>query len=179
MTVIFTETELAGAWVIELDRREDARGFFARAWCEDEFSQHGWDTRVVQCNLSHNERRGTVRGMHYQVPPHAEVKVVRCTRGAVYDVIVDLRRESPTYGRWLGVDLSAENGRALYVPEGFAHGYQALEDGTETYYQVSGFYAPGAERGLRWNDPALGIEWPLPDEAFLSEKDGTWPDFEP
>ena len=179
MTVIFRETELAGAWVIELDRREDARGFFARTWCEDEFSQHGLDTRVVQCNLSHNERRGTVRGMHYQLPPHAEVKVVRCTRGAVYDVIVDLRRESPTYGRWIGVELSAENGRALYVPEGFAHGYQALENGTETYYQVSTFYAPGAERGLRWDDPALGIDWPLPDEAFLSEKDGTWPDFEP
>jgi dTDP-4-dehydrorhamnose 3,5-epimerase len=179
VTVIFTETELAGAWTIDLDRREDPRGFFARAWCQEEFAQHGLETRVVQCNLSHNERRGTVRGMHYQVPPHAEVKVVRCTRGSVYDVIVDLRPESPSYGRWIGVELSAENGRALYVPEGFAHGYQALEDETETYYQVSEFYAPGAERGLRWDDPAFAITWPLPDDAFLSEKDRTWPDFGP
>ncbi len=176
--MIFTETELPGAYTIDIDPREDERGFFARAWCAEEFAQYDLVTRVAQSNVSYNARRGTLRGMHYQVPPHAEVKIVRCTRGAIYDVIVDLRPESSTRRRWIGVELSADNRRMLYVPEGFAHGFQTLEDDTEAFYQVSEFYAPGAERGLRWNDPALGIEWPLPDDPIVSEKDHTWPDFE-
>lgn len=173
--MIFTETDLQGAYVVDLERREDERGFFARAWCRNEFVEAGLSPDLVQCNISYNRRRATVRGMHYQLPPHAEVKLVRCTRGAVYDVIVDLREGSPTYRRWLGVELSAANGRALYVPEGFAHGYQTLADETETFYQVSAFYTPGAERGLRWNDPAIGIRWPLPDDPVISEKDRSWP----
>lgn len=173
----FTETELPGAFVIELERREDERGFFARAWCEQEFAENGLDTRISQSNLSYNQRAGTLRGMHYQAPPHAEVKLVRCTRGAVYDVIVDLRPASSTYMRWIGVELSAENGRALYVPEGFAHGYQTLADDTETYYQVSAPYAPTAERGVRWDDPAFGIDWPPADDRVISTKDRAWPDY--
>jgi dTDP-4-dehydrorhamnose 3,5-epimerase len=175
--VIFTELELAGAYVLDLERREDERGFFARAWCANELAEHGLETRLAQANVSFNRLKGTVRGMHLQEPPHAEVKLIRATRGAVYDVIVDVRPDSPTRGRWAGVELSAENGRALYVPEGFAHGYQTLENGTETFYLVSEFYAPGAERGLRWDDPRLGIEWPQPGGAIVSEKDRSWPDW--
>jgi dTDP-4-dehydrorhamnose 3,5-epimerase len=175
----FTETELPGAFVIDLERLEDERGFFARAWCEEELASQGLSTRVSQCNLSFNERRGTLRGMHYQAPPHAEVKVIRCTRGAVYDVIVDVRPESDTYTRWIGIELTAENRRLLYVPEGFAHGYLTLEDETETFYQVSEPYTPDAERGVRWNDPAFGIEWPEAGELVISEKDRGWPDFRP
>jgi dTDP-4-dehydrorhamnose 3,5-epimerase len=175
----FTETELAGAYVIDLERREDERGFFARAWCEEEFAAQGLDTRMSQCNLSFNERRATLRGMHYQAAPHAEVKVVRCTRGAVYDVIVDLRPQSPTYRRWTAVELTAGNRRLLYVPEGLAHGYQTLEEETETFYQVSVPYTPAAERGVRWDDPAFGIEWPEAEERVISEKDRSWPDFVP
>jgi dTDP-4-dehydrorhamnose 3,5-epimerase len=134
---------------------------------------------VAQCNISFNERRGTLRGLHYQVPPHAEVKVIRCTSGAVFDVIVDLREGSETYTRWIGVELSAENRRMLYVPEGFAHGYLTLADETETFYQVSMPYAPDAERGARWDDPAFGIEWPQAGELVISEKDRRWPDFHP
>lgn len=174
----FTETDLAGAFVIDLERHEDERGFFARAWCEREFADHGLDTRVSQCNVSFNEHRGTLRGLHYQVSPHAEVKLVRCTRGAVYDVIVDLRPESATYTRWVGVELTAENRRMLYVPEGFAHGYVTLVDATETFYQVSVPYAPEAERGARWDDPAFGIEWPQTEGLVMSAKDRSWPDFE-
>ncbi len=175
--MIFTETDLPGAYVLDLERREDDRGFFARAWCATELGDHGLETRLVQANVSFNERKGTLRGMHMQVAPHAEVKLIRATRGSVYDVIVDLRPDSPTFRRWTGVELSAVNGRALYVPEGFAHGYQTLEDGSETFYLVSEFYAPDAERGLRWNDPAFGIEWPDPEQAILSEKDASWPDW--
>ena len=175
----FTETELPGAFVVELERREDERGFFARAWCEREFAEHGLDTRVSQCNVSFNERRATLRGLHYQVAPHAEVKLIRCTRGAVYDVIVDLRPESATYTRWIGVELNEENSRLLYVPEGFAHGYLTLADRTETFYQVSVPYARDAERGARWDDPAFGIEWPQTEGLVMSEKDRSWPDFEP
>jgi dTDP-4-dehydrorhamnose 3,5-epimerase len=174
--VIFTPTELDGAFVIDLEPKADERGLFARAWCEEELGRQGLDTRVAQCNLSCNHRRGTLRGLHYQAPPHAEVKLVRCTRGAVYDVIADLRPESRTYLRWIGVELSADNRTAIYVPEGFAHGYQTLTDDAETYYQVSVPYAPSAERGVRWDDPALAIDWPLPD-PILSEKDSAWPDF--
>jgi dTDP-4-dehydrorhamnose 3,5-epimerase len=177
--MLFTETELPGAFVIDLERREDERGFFARAWCQEEFRAHGLDTRVSQCNVSFNERAATLRGLHYQMAPHAEVKLVRCTRGAVYDVIVDLRPESEMYTRWVAVELSEENRRMLYVPEGFAHGYLTLADATETFYQVSVPYAPGAERGARWNDPAFGIEWPQSDRLVISEKDRSWPDFEP
>jgi dTDP-4-dehydrorhamnose 3,5-epimerase len=175
----FAETELPGAFVIDLERREDERGFFARAWCERELAEHGLDTRVSQCNLAFNERRGTLRGLHYQVAPHAEVKLVRCTRGAVYDVIVDLRPESATYTRWIGVELTEDNRRMLYVPEGFAHGYLTLADATETFYQVSVPYTPDAERGARWDDPAFGIEWPQTEGLVMSDKDRSWPDFEP
>ena len=175
--MIFTETELPGAYVLDLERREDDRGFFARAWCVNELGEHGLVTRIVQANVSFNNRKGTLRGMHMQVAPHAEVKVIRATRGSILDVIVDLRPGSPTFKRWTGVELSAANGRALYVPEGFAHGYQTLEDDTETFYLVSEFYAPDAERGLRWDDPAFGIEWPDPEGAILSEKDASWPDW--
>lgn len=175
--MIFTETELPGAFVIDLERREDERGFFARAWCAREFSEHGLSTELVQANLSFNVRKGTLRGMHFQVEPHAEAKVVRCTRGAIYDVLIDLRPESNTYTRWVGIELDADARRAVYVPEGFAHGYQTLGPDTETFYQVSAYYAPEAEGGVRWDDPAFGIEWPDATNAFLSEKDMNWPDF--
>jgi dTDP-4-dehydrorhamnose 3,5-epimerase len=176
--MIFTETELRGAYVIDLDRREDERGFFARAWCADELAARGLSARIAQCNVSYNGSEGTLRGMHYQAAPHGEVKLVRCTRGAIYDVIVDLRRDSTTYKHWTGVTLSAENRRALYVPEGFAHGYQTLEAGTETFYFVSEFYAPEAERGVRWDDPAFAIRWPDTERRTISEKDRSWPDYE-
>ena len=174
--MIFTETELPGAYVLDLERREDQRGFFARTWCIDELGERGLETRIVQASVSFNTRKGTLRGLHMQGPPHEEAKVVRATRGSVLDVIVDLRPESPTYRRWTGVELSAANGRALYVPKGFAHGFQTLEDDTETLYLISEFYAPQAERGLRWNDPAFGIQWPDPEHAILSDKDASWPD---
>ena len=177
--MIFTPTELEGAWIVDVEPRADERGFFARAWDRLEFAERGLATELAQCNLSFNHRRGTLRGMHYQAAPHAEVKLIRCTRGAIYDVIVDLRPDSPTRARWVGVELTADNRRALYVPEGFAHGYQTLVDGTETYYHVSAFYAPSAERGVRWNDPAFAIEWPEPDPPVMSEKDRTWPDYRP
>lgn len=178
--MLFTETELPGAWIIDLERREDPRGFFARAWDEQELGARGLSTRVVQCNLSWNAKAGTLRGLHFQRAPHAEVKLIRCTRGAIWDVIADVRPGSPTYRRWIGVELTAENRRTLYVPEGFAHGYQTLADDTETYYQVSAYYAPEAEGGIRWDDPALGIEWPDADgERVISDKDLAWPAFRP
>jgi dTDP-4-dehydrorhamnose 3,5-epimerase len=176
--VIFTETELPGAFVIDLERREDERGFFARSWCANEYAEHGLRTDLVQANVSFNPRPWTLRGMHFQRAPHAEVKVVRATRGAIYDAIIDLREGSPTFKRWLGVELTEDNGRALYVPEGFAHGYQTLVPDTEVHYLVTEFYTPSAEGGVRWNDPAFGIEWPDPHNAFLSEKDASWPDYE-
>jgi dTDP-4-dehydrorhamnose 3,5-epimerase len=177
--MIFTETKLAGAFLVDLERREDERGYFARAWCSDEFAERGLSADVVQCNISYNERRATLRGMHFQAAPHAEAKVIRCTRGAIYDVIVDLRPDSATHARWVGVELSAENGRALYVPEGFAHGYQTLVDATETYYHVSERYTPSAEGGVRWDDAAFGIEWPHPEPSVISPKDAAWPDYRP
>jgi dTDP-4-dehydrorhamnose 3,5-epimerase len=175
--VIFDETRLPGAYTIDLERREDPRGFFARTFCANEFAEHGLNTRIVQANLSWNPRQGTLRGMHFQRAPHAEVKVVRATRGAIRDVIIDLRPESPTFKEWIAVDLTAENGRALYVPEGFAHGFQTLVPDCEVHYLVTEFYTPEAEGGVRWDDPAFGIEWPDPENAFLSEKDAAWPDF--
>lgn len=176
--MIFTATELPGAVLVDLDTRDDERGFFARAWCRREFEENGLDPELVQCNVSYNHRNGTLRGMHFQVEPYGEVKLVRCTRGAVYDVIIDLRAGSPTYKKWIGVELTADNRRMLYVPEGFAHGYQTLADATEVFYQVSEFYSPDAERGLRWNDPAFAVEWPEADPRIISEKDQSWPDFD-
>jgi dTDP-4-dehydrorhamnose 3,5-epimerase len=169
----FTETKLAGAFVIELERREDDRGYFARAFCQDEFAAHGLNTRIAQANVAFNRRKGTLRGMHFQFPPAAESKLVRCTRGAIVDKIVDLRPESATYLEHVTVELNEENGTALYVPERFAHGYQVLADGTETSYQVGEFYTPEAEGGLRYDDPRLGLDWPLP-VTELSEKDDAW-----
>ena len=175
--MIFEQTRLQGAFLVDLERREDERGFFARTWCADEFADHGLVNRVVQANVSWNAKQGTLRGMHFQHPPHAETKLVRCTRGGIYDVIVDLRPDSETYKQWLGVELNAENRRALFVPEGFAHGYQTLVPDSEITYQVSAAYAPQAEGGVRWDDPAFGIEWPDAGNALLSDKDRSWPDF--
>jgi dTDP-4-dehydrorhamnose 3,5-epimerase len=169
----FTETQLDGAFVIDLERREDERGFFARAFCQHEFADHGLNPVIAQANVAFNRERGTLRGMHFQFPPAAETKLVRCTRGAILDVIVDLRPESATYLEHVAVELSAENGRSLYVPERFAHGYQVLEDSTETSYQVGAFYAPEYEGGLHYLDPRLGLEWPLPVTA-ISPKDAEW-----
>jgi dTDP-4-dehydrorhamnose 3,5-epimerase len=173
----FVETELEGAYVLDLEPIEDERGFFGRAWCKRELEERGLSAELAQCNLSLSRRKGTLRGLHFQIPPHAEVKVVRCVRGAMFDVIVDLRRDSATYTRWIAVELSADNRRALYVPEGFAHGFQTLADETETFYMISAEYSPDAARGLRWNDDTFGIEWPDPENALLSERDRGWPDF--
>jgi dTDP-4-dehydrorhamnose 3,5-epimerase len=174
--MIFTETKLPGAFLIEIEKREDERGFFARAWCREEFGAHDLSVDWVQANLAFSKRRGTLRGLHYQVAPYEEAKLMRCIRGAIHDVIIDLRLESPTYKRWLGVELTADNHKMLYVPEGFAHGYQTLVDNTETFYQVSQFYSPGSERGVRYDDPAFGIEWPI-DVQVISSKDRSWPDY--
>lgn len=172
--MIFTETKLSGAFVIDIEHREDNRGFFARAFCQHEFEEHGLRPTIAQANIAFNRRRGTMRGMHFQFPPAAETKLVRCTLGAILDIIVDLRPESPTYLEHVAVELTADNHRALYVPERFAHGYQVLEDGTETSYQVGEFYAPGHEGGLRFDDPRLALSWPLP-VTEISEKDRGWP----
>ena len=172
--MIFTETRLKGAYVVDLERREDARGFFARAYCQKEFSSLGLKPVIAQANMAFNYTRGTLRGMHFQFPPAAETKIVRCTRGAILDIIVDLRPESPTYLEHVAVELSEDNRSALYVPERFAHGYQVLRDHTETSYQVGEFYAPAAEGGLRHSDPRLRLEWPLP-VSLISDKDRAWP----
>lgn len=175
--MIFLETPLQGAYVIELEKREDERGFFARSWCKEEFTAKGLDTRLVQCNVSFNKKKGTLRGLHYQLPPHAETKLVRCTRGALYDVIVDLRADSLTFLRWFAVELTARNHRMLYIPQRFAHGFQTLEDETEIFYQMSEFYAPQAARGIRWNDPFLGIAWPEANR-IISQKDREYVDLD-
>lgn len=172
--MVFTETELAGAFVIDLERRDDNRGFFARAFCQHEFAAHGLKPVIAQANIAFNRRRGTLRGMHFQHPPAAETKLVRATRGAILDIIVDLRPESATFLRHVAVELSQENQRSLYVPERFAHGYQALVDDTETSYLVGEFYTPSAEGGLSPLDPRLGLNWPLP-VSEISEKDAIWP----
>jgi dTDP-4-dehydrorhamnose 3,5-epimerase len=171
--MIFTETRLKDAFVLDLDRREDSRGFFARAFCQREFLDHGLKAVIVQANIAFNTSKGTVRGMHFQFPPFAETKLVRATRGAILDIIVDLRPESPTYLEHVAVELTCTNHRALYVPERFAHGYQVLEENTETTYQVGEFYAPAHEGGLRYNDPGLGLTWPLP-VSEVSPKDAGW-----
>jgi dTDP-4-dehydrorhamnose 3,5-epimerase len=171
--VIFVETKLTGAFILDVDRREDNRGFFARVFCQREFAGHGLKPLIAQANIAFNKTRGTLRGMHFQFPPAAETKLVRCTRGAILDVIIDLRPESPTYLEHVAVELTADNHRALYVPERFAHGYQVLEDLTETSYHVGEFYAPGAEGGLRGSDPRLGLTWPL-SITEISLKDESW-----
>lgn len=170
----FTETPLRGAFVIDLEPHQDERGFFARTFCAAEFAKHGLDVRVVQCNLSSNARAGTLRGMHFQRPPVSEAKLVRCVRGAIYDVVVDLRPDSATYLRHFGLELSSENRRALFVPERFAHGFQTLSDLTEVEYQMSEFHTPGAADGFRYDDPAFAIPWPLPI-SVISSKDQAWP----
>ena len=172
--MIFHQTPLEGAFVIDLDLKEDDRGFFARTFCQEEFKEHGLTPRVAQANVSYNKGEGTLRGMHYQIAPACETKLVRCTKGAVYDVIIDLRPDSPTYKQHIGVELTESNRRALYVPQMFAHGYQTLTDDAEVMYQVSEFYTPNCERGARYNDPAFGIEWPH-EVAVISEKDANWP----
>jgi dTDP-4-dehydrorhamnose 3,5-epimerase len=169
---------LHGSYTISIRRIGDDRGFFARIWDEAIFAEQGIPIRNIQTNLSYNRRRGTIRGLHWQVEPYAESKLVRCTRGAVFDVAVDLRRDSPTFGRWQGVTLTAEERNLVFVPAGCAHGYQALEDDAEVSYQVSHEYVPGSEQGIRWNDPALGIEWPITDDVIVSDKDAAWPDLE-
>lgn len=174
--MIFSETKLDGAYILDLEKYEDERGFFARAFCQEEFEEHDLNPVVAQTNISLSKHKGTLRGMHYQVAPHQEAKLVRCTAGALYDVIIDLRPDSSTYTEWVGVELTRENHRMLYVPEGFAHGFITLADDTEVTYQVSEFYAPGAERGVRYDDPAFDIEWPIPVEV-ISEKDKHWDDF--
>jgi dTDP-4-dehydrorhamnose 3,5-epimerase len=174
--MIFTETKLVGAFIIDLELKADERGAFARTFCMREFEQHGLKPTVAQCNLSFNYQAGTLRGLHYQVPPAAETKLIRCTKGAIYDVIIDMRPDSPTYMQHIGVELTADNHRALYVPELFAHGYQALTDGAEVAYQVGEFYMPGYERGIRYDDPAFGIEWPMP-VTVISQKDAAWSAF--
>lgn len=176
--MIFTETLLAGAFVIEPELLEDARGFFARTWCERELEARGLVTRIAQCSTSFNKRKGTLRGMHYQAPPFAETKIVRCIRGSMYDVIIDLRPESPSFARHFAVVLTADNRKMLYVPGGFAHGFQTLEDDTEVLYQISEFYVSTHARGVRWDDPAFGIRWPI-DERTIVERDRTYPDFAP
>jgi len=175
-SVIFTETKLRGAFILDLDRREDERGFFARTFCAEEFKAHGLNPRFVQCSLSFTKRKGTLRGMHWQSPPRAESKLIRCGRGAIHDVIIDLRPHSETFQQHIAVELTAENRRSLYVPEGFAHGFQTLVDEAEVVYQMSESYSAEATQGVRWNDPAFGIAWPLPD-PLLNERDRNYPDF--
>ena len=175
--MVFKETRLKGAFIIELEKIVDGRGFFSRAWCQKEFQAHGLNPNVVQCNLSFNTSKGTLRGMHYQIAPHEEAKIVRCIRGKVYDVIIDLRPKSPTYLQWIGVELSSENRKMLYVPENFAHGYLTLADNTELFYQVSHFYSPESESGIRWNDRTVNIKWPQTNGLIITDKDKNWSDF--
>lgn len=172
--MIFTQTSLEGVWLVALERRGDERGYFARAYCADEFSKHGLPTSYPQCNLSFNARSNTLRGLHYQADPHPEGKLVRCARGAIFDVAVDLRVNSPTYLKWTGCELSAENGWAMFIGAGFAHGFQTLEDNSEVFYQMTKTFQPGFERGYRWDDPTLGIEWPLRSPT-VSDRDATLP----
>lgn len=174
--MIFTETGIPGALIIDLDRHADDRGFFARAWCEEEFAAQGLRPRFVQANMAFTERSGTVRGLHYQQPPHEEAKLIRCTRGAIHDVVVDLRQDSPSFEQWLAVELTADNRRMVHIPEGCAHGYQALADGSEVFYLVTHTYVPGAEGGIRYDDPAFDVHWPLPVRD-VSAKDRNWPTY--
>jgi dTDP-4-dehydrorhamnose 3,5-epimerase len=169
--MLFTETLLKGVFVIEPERLEDERGFFARTFCQEEFRAHGLNPQVAQCNLSFNRKKGTLRGLHYQAAPFAEVKIVTCTSGAIYDVAVDLRPDSPTFKRWAAVELSEDNRKALYIPAGCAHGFQTLVDNTEVHYQMSEFYHPESARGVRWDDPAFAIVWPETQNRIISKRD--------
>jgi len=175
--MIFTATKLRGAYLIDIEPHQDERGFFARSWCADEFEKHGLNPHLVQCNISFNKKRGTLRGMHYQAAPFPEAKFVRCTMGAVYDVIIDLQAVSPTFRQWFAIELSAENRRAIYVPEGFAHGFQTLVDETELLYQMSEFFHPECARGVRWDDPTFRIEWPI-SPPILSDRDSVFPNIQ-
>jgi dTDP-4-dehydrorhamnose 3,5-epimerase len=175
--VNFIETPLKGAFLIEPEVHLDNRGFFARLWCEQQFASRGLETRLVQCSMSYNTRAGTLRGMHYQDPPWQEVKLIRCTRGVIFDVIIDLRQDSDTFCAHYTVELSASNRRLLYVPRGLAHGFQTLSDESEVFYQMSEFYRPEAGRGVRWNDPTFGIQWPHADPRIMAERDARFPDF--
>lgn len=175
--MLFIETKLKGAFVIELEKYSDDRGFFSRAWCQKEFKEQGINSQFVQANIGFSKNSGTIRGIHYQIAPFEEAKLVRCIRGAIFDVVLDLRPESPSFKQWFGVELSDENRKMLYVPEGCAHGYQTLVDNTEVFYQVSHVYSPECERGIRWNDPEFDIEWPIDEYPVISEKDQNWSDF--
>jgi dTDP-4-dehydrorhamnose 3,5-epimerase len=175
--MIFTETKLKGAYLIELETFEDERGFFARSWSQKEFEAQGLDARLAECNISFNKRKGTLRGMHYQAAPHGQAKLVRCTRGAIYDVIVDLRHDSETFRQWVGFELTPDNGRMLYIPEEFAHGFQTLADNSEVFYQMSTTFAPASARGVRFDDPVFSIEWPHADERIIIARDREYPDF--
>ena len=174
--MIFIETTLRQAFIIDQEKIEDERGYFARSWCQREFEEKGMASKFVQCSFSYSKKKGTLRGMHYQAPPFEECKLVRCTAGAIYDVIIDLRPWSPTFTQHVGVNLTAQNHRMLYVPQGFAHGFQTLEDHSEVYYQISEFYAPDSSKGVRWNDPVFGIQWPV-EEIIISKRDQGYPDF--
>jgi dTDP-4-dehydrorhamnose 3,5-epimerase len=177
MPVQFTETRLKGSFIVEPEVFEDERGYFARTWCSREFGERGLEARVAQCNTSYNKRKGTLRGMHFQRSPMTEVKLVRCARGAMYDVIVDLRPESVTFKEWVAVELTGANLKSLYVPERFAHGFQTLEDDTEVFYQMSQYYSPEHQAGVRWDDPAFSIDWPEEKVRTMSERDRSFPDF--
>ena len=173
--MIFTETNIGGVFVIELEKHEDDRGFFARTFCTDEFAKHGLVTDVSQCNIAYTKHKGTIRGLHYQIHPYEEVKLTRCVRGGVLDVVIDLRKGSPTFGQYEAAELTAENNKALYVPENFAHGYMSLTDDVVFMYQVSRPYSPGSERGIRWDDPDVAIRWPEMDRYIVSDKDRNAP----
>jgi dTDP-4-dehydrorhamnose 3,5-epimerase len=175
--MIFEETKLSGVLEINLNPAHDSRGFFARSWCQNEFENHGLDPKVVQCNVSFNTRKGTLRGMHYQAAPNAEAKLVRCTSGSIYDVVLDLRPQSPTFKNWIAAVLTSDRHNMIYVPQGCAHGFLTLEDRTEVFYQMSEFYSPESARGVRWNDPAFQIVWPAKIEV-ISERDQNYADFE-
>jgi dTDP-4-dehydrorhamnose 3,5-epimerase len=174
--MLFTEMKIRGVWIIELDRRNDKRGFFARTWCQKEFEEHGLNPHLKQMNVGFTTKKGGIRGLHFQLPPAQEAKTVRCTRGALFDVAVDIRLDSPTYKQWVGVELTAENHRTFYIPEGCAHGYQTLRDDTEILYLTTAFHAPGSARGYRFDDPIFNIEWPLPP-GIISDADLSWPPY--
>ncbi|RUT33267.1 dTDP-4-dehydrorhamnose 3,5-epimerase [Paenibacillus zeisoli] len=169
--MIFHKTSLEDAYIIEAEPIEDERGYFARTWCKREFEAQGLSSELVQCSISFNKRRGTLRGMHYQIAPYEEVKLVRCTRGSIFDVIIDMRPNSRTYLKWISIELTANNRKMLYIPAGFAHGFQTLEDNTEVSYQMNEFYHPECARGIRWDDPLFNIDWPITDQIIMSEKD--------
>jgi len=175
----FTELDIAGAFVIEIEPHIDERGFFARTWCSDEFKKHGLNPSIQQCNISYSEQKNTLRGMHYQSPPHSETKVVSCTQGRVYDVILDIRENSPTYGQWSSIVLDANEHKSIYIPGGLAHGFQTLENKCEMRYQMSTEYQANFSKGIRWNDPFFSIQWPKADTRIISSRDTAYPDFKP